>query len=121
MKPVSEIKSIIKNSTGTEAYHKFSLIPGYPVITDGVLALAEAAGCFWLLDAIGSYQNNHKLNREFQVWKLGVDEESSSAVLRGYNDTNELVITQEIEFTDFPLDTVTIYCIDGVILLPTEY
>ena len=111
---------IINHAQGSEAYHKFSPIPGFPVVTDGVIALAEAAGCYWFLDIIGSYQTNKKLDPAFQVWKLTVNHEDRTGVVHGYNDT-ELIITQEIPFTDFPLDEVKLFLMDGVILLPSEY
>jgi len=97
-----------------------SSFPGFPVATDGIIALAEAAGCFWLLDIIRSYQTDKRLDPAFQVWKLTVKHEDSTGVVHGYNDT-ELIITQEIPFTDFPLDEVKLYLMDGVILLPSEY
>lgn len=120
MKSIREILDIINHSTGTESYHKFSPILGFPVITDGVLALAEAAGCYWLFDIIGSYQSNRKLDKAFQVWSLNVNTENNSAVVRGYNDTT-LIVTQKIPYTDFPPGAVKLYLIDGVILLPSEY
>ena len=114
-----EIQDIIDQSIGTTAYHRFSAIPFFPVITDGVKALAEAAGCYWLLDVIGSYQYEPKLDKAFQVWKLSVDLQKSTGVVRGYND-NTLVITQEIPFTDYPLEELKLFLMDGVILLPNE-
>lgn len=120
MKSEQEILDIINQAHGSDAYHKFSPFPGFPVATDGVVALAEAAGCFWLLDIIGSYQTDKRLDPGFQVWKLEVNRENSSAVARGFNDT-ELIITQEIPYTDFPLDEVKLYLMDGIILLPSEY
>lgn len=120
MYDTQEILNIIHEASGTEAYHQFSAIKGFPVITDGVLALAEAAGCYWLLDIVGSYQTNKKLDKAFQVWTLEVNEESRNAVVNGKNDT-KIVITQEIEYTDFPLSKVKLFLINGVILLPSEY
>lgn len=120
MKPKTEIIDILNNSHCTEAYHKYSPFPGFPVATDGVIALAEAAGCYWLLDIIGSYQTDKRLDPHFQVWKLEVNHEDDSAVVRGFNDT-ELIISQDIPYTDFPLDNVKIYLMDGIILLPSEY
>jgi len=35
-------------------------------------------------------------------------------------DTNDIAITQDIPYTDFPLDEIKLYCINGVILLPSE-
>ena len=120
LKSRKDILDITDNAHCSESYHKFSPIPGFPVATDGVIALASAAGCFWLLDIVGSYQTNKKLDPEFQVWKLEVDCENCNGVIRGYNDT-DLIITQKIPWTDFPLDEVKLYLIDGIILLPSEY
>ena len=118
MKSEKEILDIINHAHGSDMYHRFSPIPGFPVATDGIITLAEAAGCYWFLDVIGSYQTNKKLDPAFQVWKLEVKD--SSAVVYGYNDT-ELIISQEIPYTDFPLDKVKLFLMDGVILLPSEY
>ena len=120
MKPESEIRDILANSHCTEAYHQFSPITGFPVATDGAIALAEAAECYWLLDIVGSYQGEKRLDPHFQVWELEVNTKDSCAVIRGYND-KELIITQDIPYTDFPLDTVKLFLIDGIILLPSEY
>ena len=120
MKSSQDIIDILNQATGTDCYHRFSPILGFPVITDGVLALAETAGCFWFLDIIGSYQNNRKLDKEFQVWVLSVNMAEHSAVARGYSDT-VLIIEQQIPYTDFPLEELKLYLIDGVILLPSEY
>jgi len=120
LKSKEEIFDIINQAHGSDMYHKFSPIPGFPVVTGGVIALSEAAGCYWLLDIIGRYQTDKGLNPAFQVWKLEVNREDDSAVVRGYNDA-ELIITQEIPFTDFPLDEVKVFLMDGVILLPSEY
>ena len=88
--------------------------------TDGAILVADAAACYWFLDIIGSYQTNQKLDPAFQVWTLEINHEDDTAVVWGYNDT-ELIIAQEIPFTDFPLDELKLYLIDGVILLPSEY
>ena len=120
MRSAQEILDIINQAAGTTSYHRFSPLPWFPVITDGVLALAEAAGCFWFLDIIGSYQDNRALDKEFQVWTLTVNIEDHSAVVRGSNDT-ELVVAQQIPFTDFPLAGLKLYLMDGIILLPSEY
>jgi len=120
MKSRAIIQSIINGATGTTAYHRFSPIPGFPVVTDGVIAFAGAGSCFWFLDIIGSHQSDERLDPEFQVWALEVNLEKYSGVVRGFNDA-ELIITQEIPWTDFPLDEVKLFLIDGVILLPSEY
>jgi len=116
-----DILAVINGSSGTENYHKISMIPKAPVGTDGTLRLAVVASCFWLLDIIVSYQHHKRLDPNFQVWKLQVDVEKKNAVVSGYNDTNDLVVMQIIPYTDFPLDEVTLFLVNGVILLPSEY
>lgn len=111
-----KVMDIIANAQATEQYHRF---PPFE-ITDGVLALAEVAGCFWFLSVIASYQHDKRLCKEFQVWKLEVDLETQSAVVRGCNDDEDIIV-QEVEQTDFPLESLKLFLIRGVLLLPREY
>ena len=119
MSSKQEIQDIINHSIGTTAYHRFSAIPFFPIITDGVKAVADTAGAYWLLDVIGSYQCDPKLDKAFQVWKLSVDLDNSTGVVQGFND-DKLIIEQEIPYTDFPLEEIKLFLMDGVILLPNE-
>jgi len=120
MRTAVEIEDILNHCTGTSAYHKYSIIPFFPVLTDGAKLLADMAECYWLMDVIGSYQTDAKLDKDFQVWTLEVDHEEESGVVKGFNDT-DLIITQEIPYTDFPMEQIKLYLIRGVILLPSEY
>ncbi len=106
MKSPKEISDILRYSYGTYGYSKISLVPNAPVATDGVVMLARATECFWLLDIIISHQGNPELDKEFQVWKLEVDLRNQTGVVRGYNDTT-LIIEQKIPYTDFPLKKFT--------------
>jgi hypothetical protein len=119
MKTEAEIRDALRCATGTSQYHKWSFIPGAPKATDGVVALAEDAEAWWLLDAIVSHQGNPGLDPAFQVWTLVVAPDNT-ATLQGCNDVTP-VVTQEIEYTDFPLFSIELYVINGVILLPSEY
>jgi len=84
--------------------------------TDGIKFLADNAGAYWLIDAIASYQRKEP----FQLWELKVND--SKAVLTMKEDTNEpVLVKQEITYTDFPLDEITLYLIDGILLLTSEY
>lgn len=104
------------NFHGTESYYTN---PMYPFKwTDGVKYLVENGECYWLLDAIASWQK--KLDSsQIQFWMLIVNPDNS-AVLTCERD-DEPVITQQIPFTDFPLEEITLYLCDGVLLLPSEY
>lgn len=92
--------------------------------TDGVQYPAEQGGAYWPLDAIASWQfdprvQNDRMFQQIQFWKLTVNPDRS-AVLVCERDSDDVAVTQEIPFTDFPLQSVTIYCQDGV-LLPSEH
>jgi hypothetical protein len=120
MRTPSEIRELLEHCFGGGQCHRFSPFAGYPVATDGVSALAEAAGCYWLLDAIGSYQGRRgKLDPRFQKWILEVDLESKEAVLTGTDEGR--TIRQRIEYTDFPLEKIELWLIYGVVMLPSEY
>jgi hypothetical protein len=122
MKTIQEIYDILNHAHGTEHYHRVSTFMGAPVATDGVVSLAKAAECFWLLDAIISYRNNKCIpTPNFQVWKLTVDTNTESAVLECLDDDKNVVIRQDIEYTEFPLPEIIIWVVSGVIMLPSEY
>ena len=85
--------------------------------TDGIKFLHESCEAYWLLTAISSYSRNEP----FQLWQLTVTE-NRSAVLTMREDTGQpLKVRQEIVYTDFPLQDISLYLIDGILLLPSEY
>ena len=107
--------------TGTNGYHRMH---GNFYLTDGAKYLAETAECFWLFDLYWSHITSIIPNEnEFTVLKLTVDGSKASAVIEDGNDN--AIAGQEIEFTDFPIPSITLYCCwfgDGwVAMLPSEY
>ena len=125
-----ELSKLLAHCVGTDDYHKHLLGMLY---TDGVKELAENAECYWLLDAIASYQPKLRQNprlRDFQLWLLVVGNEHEflkpkhDAVLTCWEDTPVLgvkpAVIQEIEFTDFPLPEIKLYLENGVLFLPSE-
>jgi hypothetical protein len=121
----SELQSKLQQFSGTERYHRY----GSFNLTDGIKYLAEKAECFWLLDIIQSYK--FKINQEpFVVIQLERNEDESftfyaykdwDSGLSHEEQTDELIVKQEIPFSDFPLQEFHFYVIGGVILLTTEY
>jgi hypothetical protein len=98
------------------------------LMTSGVKWLCDAAQSYWLVDATGSYQNSPKVKNDeslqgIQFWTLKVNTEKKTAVLILECDTDDVVLTQNIEYTDFPLDEIKLYYspADRVLLLPSEY
>lgn len=91
------------------------------VYTDGVKELVEQCKAYWLIDLVISYQTDKRIHAEsFQVWELKRCKGDAFVVIA--TDGNKNVIArQQISFSDFPYDEVTIWLVDETILLPNEY
>ncbi|MBD6620026.1 hypothetical protein FNW02_30580 [Komarekiella sp. 'clone 1'] len=119
-KTAEELIADLEQFTGSEVVYRHSL--GMLRYTEGTKYLAQATQCYWLLDAIGSYQHRLESNprlRDFQVWRLVVKDESG--VLICEEDTDKEVLRQGIEYTAFPLSEITLYLAQKVLMLPGEY
>lgn len=113
--------------TGTENYYELML--GYKC-TDGIKMLCEKAECYWLTDIIISYQYSLG-NEHFQVWELKPTEKSNDALVVATDGNDKVLVTQRIKYCDFPFSDITgsgfskekatIWLIDGILLLPSEY
>lgn len=104
---------------GTDTYYK-TMLPGYQM-TDGVYDLANRLNCHWLLGVIQSYQPTPAARAQpFQVWKLKRNDTGGCRVWMEDGNDNE-VLSQEIEYTDFPYEEATIWLTDRTLLLPSEY
>jgi len=119
-----EVKNTLKEFHGTTEYHKH-LFPGRPalLITDGCKYIRDACKAYWLFDAILSYQDDlRKQKINFQVWELKQFRKDLTWLLTCREDKGlKPVVTQSIEFSDFPIDYIKIWVIDKVALLPSEY
>ena len=111
----------LTNFTGSETYYRHHL--SGMLFTEGVYHLAQRAKAYWLIDLIASWQEKARRDpwlRDFQLWELTV-RENRSAVAICFRDSEEEAFRQDIEFTDFPLDHVSVYVEGNVILLPSEH
>ena len=111
------LESDLAQFTGTTKYYKHLLGLLY---TDGIQFLAEEAQCYWLIDVVASYQPELKAI-PFQLWELEVEKDNSAVVTVREDSGKPTLIEQKISYTDFPLEKIQLYCIDGVLLLPSEY
>jgi hypothetical protein len=99
--------------TGTEKYWK-SPVPWQPfVYTDGVQYVASHAEAYWLLDAIASWQTEERIKgnpslQDIQFWTLNVNEDQSAALVCE-RDRGDVVVVQQIKYTDFPLPQIKFY------------
>ena len=105
---------------GTEKYYRISR---RHLLTDGTKYLAEAAECFWMMDAIASHLVEIGTTEWFVVVKTSIKRTKAVMVYEDGNG-NELA-RQEIPYTDLSLAQISLYaCWDGeqwVIMLPSEY
>ena len=105
---------------GTEHYYR--LTPS-AVLTDGTKYLAEAAGAFWLMDAIASYLPQFTGRQDFIVAKLV--RTGSQAELTLDDGNGRVLERQHIEYTDFPMQAIQLYACWGgeywVLMLSSEY
>lgn len=107
--------------TGTENWYRHPFVRKV-LFTDGVKYVADKAGAYWLIDEIVFKQHIPEFFREaFQVWKLKVDLQKKTAVLNCEDGNGNQVFTKLIHYTDFPLDEITFYLTENVLLLPSEY
>ena len=111
--------------TGTEEYHVHSILgTGKIMLTDGCRYLAEK-GTFWLFDIISSILPEIK-GEEF--WSVRLKKTGTEAVFTVDDGNGNILYTQNIEYTDFPLDEVHLFVSDlreygnpVVVMLPSEY
>lgn len=115
----NELETQMQQCTGTTQYHKLTLMP--LLATDGVKMVADKAGAFWLVDAIASYQQRPKIKElAIQFWTLEVKD--TKAELYCVQDSGRpKIVSQKIEYTDFPEGSWNFYVQNGVMMLPQEY
>jgi hypothetical protein len=133
------IEVMLPHFTGSENFYAHWLKGIY--YTDGVNWLADKAGAYWLIDAIASHQMTPRVMREeFQVWTLHVaakvenpTEKHIAAILictdGDKGDGPKELVRQNIPYTDFPLEKITLYLENGsldgervckILMLPSE-
>ena len=122
----NELEGQLTQFTGSETFTRHGLVRAV-LMTEGVAFLAETAGAHWLTDAIASYGHDARASAEpFQVWRLNVDPSTRRATLAMTDgNTDQPIITQGIDYTDFPLQEITLWLVaEGehrVLMLPSEY
>ena len=111
----------LANFYGSENWYRHGLVRSV-LFTDGAKYVSDAGGAYWLLDEIAFAQKFVKkvAAEEFQLWRLTVEEDRSAALV--CEDGNgRRVFSKHIEYTDFPLAEIKLYCTDNTVLLPSKY
>ena len=117
-----EILNTLPNFYGTDGYTRWSPIFRNFLLTDGAKFIAEACDAHWLVDLFASHLPAYK-DEGFAVLYLKVKDGKAVAQIEDGN--GKVLKKQKIEYTDFPLDQIVLYCCPQddqfVILLPSEY
>lgn len=117
-----EILDTLPNFTGTDGYTRWSPIFRNFLLTDGAKYIAEACDAFWLMDLFASHLPAYK-DEGFAVLYLKVKD--GKAVVQIEDGNGKVLKKQKIEYTDFPLDQIVLYCCPQddqfVLMLPSEY
>ena len=136
-------QQVIDHSTGSLGYTRACGINRGLLCTDGIMGVAQEASAYWLIDIVGSLKYEPKVWAEMNqhrliVCKLEVNLEKSTAVFTasemalddgGAVEYDPPIYTQEIPYTDFPLEEVTMWLDmhsryqegEQVLFLPSEY
>ena len=117
---IDQLQTELEQFTGTTQYYR---IDRKTLLTDGTYYLCKQTGAFWLMAVFSSHLIELKPDEWFVVLRLDVSGESAKVVIEDGN--SNVLATQEIEYTDFPLNQITLYaCWDSehwVLMLPGEY
>jgi hypothetical protein len=122
---VNKIKAELQHFIGSETFYKIPLIGTR--FTDGIKYLADAAECFWLVTdasviAKSLMDKSYFITVDFKRLSEKEREESQCEALINYSDGNGHIFeTHKYHVTDFPLDELRLFFIDGTLMLPSEY
>ncbi len=121
----AELRNNLATFTGTETFYKIPLLNTH--FTDGIKYLADTANCFWLVTDTSVIAKS-LLNRssfitiDFKKLSEDVQDALGYEALIEYSDGNGNVFeTHNYRSTDFPLDAIRLFFVDGTLLLPSEY
>lgn len=105
---------------GTLTYHRYSR---KLVLTDGAKYLAENAGCFWFVDIIQSVLPAIHATDFLSVKLEKLPNDSAIVTITDGNE--DVLYKQDIEYTDFPLDSAQVFVQNTgdfwVMMLTSEY
>lgn len=130
----AELEAALSGYIGTEHYFTS---PTFGTLglryTDGIRAMAEIAGAYWLLDTIHSAAiENPQFKSGF--WSVRMESQDNKGRLLitfdlqddgtpidSQGNLGKADFSQEFDYTDFPEGAFNFYILDGVILLTSEY
>ena len=121
-----ELKSLMANYYGTEAYHAYAIIPTFKILlTDGAKAFADNADAYWFIGDFYSYiptiRKKRPENYMFTVKLVVKADETAQLIIK--DDDDEVILIKDYTYTDCPEGEWTFfyYAEDKVLLWCGEY
>jgi len=120
----AELQAYIAQVNGFETHYRH-LLSGMSY-SEGVKFIADKAGAYWLIDLILISSKLKHLQAKcegLEFWTLTTNDGKGELICTdGGMDDGEanVVFSQTIPFTDFPLDEITLYNDGGILCLPGE-
>lgn len=116
-----ELLATLKQFTGCD---QLARLKRTVLLSEGSRYLAKAAECYWLFDLYASHLSGVD-GKKYWFTCLKMTKKDNSASVSIEDGNSNVLATQKIEYTDFPLRTITLYgCWTGdfwVLMLTTEY
>ena len=117
MKTPTEIQNTLANFYGSETFTRY----GNSILTEGCIFVARECCAWWFLDLINSHQCSPKVrHEEFQVFNLIKNKKGSGCKIIIEDGNNNVIGSQSISYTNFPLPNITLWRENNVIMLPSE-
>ncbi len=107
---------------GSETFYRLPLFRKF-IYTEGVQYVAEKAGAYWLLEKIFACESCVAAlsDQAFTVWTLEKKPEGHGAMLTCSDGNGVNLYAENIIYTDFPLESLTLWFTGNTLLLPSEY
>ncbi len=122
---VNEIKEGLQHFHGTEMFYQIPLLRTR--FTDGLKYLANVADCFWLITDTSVIAKSLMNRSEFitiDFKRLPKEKQDYSGYEAEiiYSDGNDNILERHgYRATDFPLDELRLFFVNGTLMLPSEY
>jgi hypothetical protein len=118
-----ELQAGLSQFTQVDGWYRHSL--NQFVFTDGVKWLCDNGNCHWLLLDIAFYQFRIKMQHQqlesFQIWQVRRVSDNSWVLECKTSKNSQPLIQKDLEAVNFALDELTLWLVNGTLLLPNEY
>jgi hypothetical protein len=103
-----------QHAGGTGRWYSLGIPSARVHFTDGARTVWEKGGAYWLHDLIAIHVAfdpacSTVTAQPFQAWKLKVNLPAQSAVLTADDGNGNVFYREEIPYTDFPLERLTLW------------